>query len=46
MVSGYCVKCRTKREMQNVTNVHLKNGRPARKGKCPVCKTNMMRIGA
>jgi hypothetical protein len=26
--------------------VKLKNGKPAMKGKCPVCGTTIMRIGA
>ena len=46
MVQGYCVKCRAKREIKNAVAVKLKNGKPAMKGKCPVCGTTMMRIGA
>ncbi len=46
MVQGYCVKCRAKREISNAVAVKLKNGKPAMKGKCPVCGTTMMRIGA
>ncbi len=45
MVEAYCVKCRAKREMKNPKEVTLKNGRPARKGTCSTCGTNMMRIG-
>jgi len=44
-ITGYCVKCREKREMKDPEVVKLKNGRPARKGKCSVCGTNMFRIG-
>jgi len=44
-ITAYCVKCRTKRDMQNPEKVTLKNGRPARKGKCGTCGTNMFRIG-
>ena len=44
-VTAYCVKCRTKRDMQNPTPQTLKNGKPATKGKCPTCGTNMFRIG-
>jgi hypothetical protein len=44
-VSGYCVKCRTKREMQNPQKIIMKNGRPATQGTCPVCGTKMFRIG-
>lgn len=43
-VIGYCVKCKTKREMKNVQKVEIKPGRPAAKGKCPVCGTGMYRI--
>jgi hypothetical protein len=45
MVEAYCVKCRKKSEMIKPTEVTLKNGRPARKGTCSTCGTNMMRIG-
>ncbi|MDO8569498.1 MAG: DUF5679 domain-containing protein [bacterium] len=43
-VIGYCVKCKTKREMKDVEKVEIKPGRPAAKGKCPVCSTGMYRI--
>lgn len=46
MVKGYCVKCRQSREIKDAKPVKLKNGKPAMKGKCPVCGTGMMRIGA
>jgi len=45
MVTAYCVKCRKKVEMKNPKNVTLKNGRPAAKGICPNCGTNVFRIG-
>ena len=38
-MEAYCLKCRTKREIQNATQVTLKNGRPATQGTCPVCGT-------
>jgi hypothetical protein len=44
-VQAYCVKCRQKRDMLNPEVVTLKNGKPARKGKCTSCGTNMFRIG-
>ncbi|MCH7648211.1 MAG: hypothetical protein IIA83_06365 [Thaumarchaeota archaeon] len=44
MTIGYCVKCRTKREIKNPKSVTMKNGRPATKGTCPTCKTKMYRI--
>ena len=43
-VIGYCVKCKTKREMKDVEKVEIKPGRPAAKGKCPTCNTGMYRI--
>ena len=43
--TGYCVKCRTKREIVKPEQVTLKNGRPAVKGTCPECGTKMFRIG-
>jgi len=45
MTTGYCVKCRTKREMQKAKAVTMKNGKPATKGVCPTCSTTMFRIG-
>jgi hypothetical protein len=44
-MEGYCLKCRTKREMKNATKVTLKNGRPATQGVCPVCGTKITVIG-
>ncbi len=46
MVQAYCVKCRAKTDIQDPKEVKLKNGRPAVKGTCPICKTNVFRIGA
>lgn len=45
MTEGYCVKCKTKKEMKNAEQVTLKNGRPAVKGECPDCGTKMFKIG-
>jgi RNase P subunit RPR2 len=44
MEEGYCVKCKTKREMVDTVRVTMKNGRPALKGKCKVCGTGMYKI--
>jgi len=44
-MEAYCLKCRTKREIENATQVTLKNGRPATQGTCPVCSTKVFRIG-
>ncbi len=43
-MEGYCVKCKTKREISNGGEVTMKNGRKAMKGNCPVCNTGMFRI--
>ena len=41
---GYCVKCKAKREMTETSEVTMKNGRKAVRGKCSVCKTGMYKI--
>jgi hypothetical protein len=41
---GYCMKCKQKREMKETTEVTMKNGRKALKGKCTVCGTGMYKI--
>jgi hypothetical protein len=46
MTSMYCVKCRAKRDVANPQKVTMKNGKPAMKGKCPVCGTALFRIGS
>ena len=43
---AYCVKCKTKREIKDPTQITMKNGRPATEGKCTVCGTKMFKIGA
>jgi hypothetical protein len=42
---AYCMKCKKKREMENIEHVKMKNGRPAKQGTCPVCHTKMFKIG-
>lgn len=44
-VKMYCVKCRATREVI-AEQVTMKNGKPALKGKCPICGTGMYKIGA
>ncbi len=44
--TGYCMKCKTQREMKNTKQITMKNGRPATEGTCPVCSTRMFKIGA
>ena len=45
MTQAYCVKCRKKIDIKDPKSVKLKNGKPATKGKCPKCGTNVFRIG-
>ena len=45
-MEAYCLKCRTKREMQGEQQITMKNGKPATQGVCPDCGTKMTRIGA
>ena len=42
--TGYCVKCKSKREIKDAEKVTMKNGRPAMKGTCPTCGTGMYKI--
>ena len=42
--TGFCVKCKKKREMKDAKEVVMKNKRRAMKGKCPECGTGMYRI--
>jgi DNA topoisomerase-1 len=44
-MEAYCVKCKTKREMQNAQALFNAKGSPYTKGVCPVCGTGMMRFG-
>lgn len=44
-MDAYCMKCRTKREIQSPSQITLKNGRPAAQGTCAVCGTKLFRIG-
>ena len=48
MISMYCVKCRAKKELkeEETEKVTMKNGKPARKAKCPTCGTGLYKIGA
>lgn len=43
---AYCVKCREKREMKDPQPVYTKTGTPGTRGECPVCGTNLFRMGA
>jgi uncharacterized Zn finger protein (UPF0148 family) len=43
-MEGYCVKCKSKKEIKDPVEVIMKNGRKALKGKCPTCGTGIFRI--
>ena len=44
-MEAYCVKCKTKREIQQPEAVFTKTGTPATRGVCPVCGTTLFRMG-
>ncbi|GAI23086.1 unnamed protein product [marine sediment metagenome] len=44
-MQAYCVKCRAKREMKDARSITMKNGKTAIREVCPVCGTEMFRIG-
>lgn len=45
-VEMYCVKCLAKRTITDPELATTVNGRPMRRGKCPVCGTTVVRMGA
>ncbi len=45
-MQGYCVKCKSKREIQNPQALVNSRGAPYTKGTCPVCGTAVLRLGA
>ncbi len=44
-MDAYCVKCKTKREIQEPKAIFTANGTPATRGTCPVCGTTLFRMG-
>jgi hypothetical protein len=44
--NGYCMKCKTQRQMNDPKQITMKNGRPATEGTCQVCGTKIFKIGA
>lgn len=44
-MEAYCVKCRKKVVVKNPKVVTLKNKRPATRGECPECGTQLFRMG-
>lgn len=45
-MEAYCMKCRKKVEIKGPKKIKMKNGKPATKGTCPKCGTNVFRIGS
>ena len=44
-LEAYCVKCKTKREVQDPQAVYTDNAAPATRGHCTVCGTTLFRMG-
>ncbi len=44
-MKAYCVKCREKRDIHEAKPVFTSTGTPATRGVCPVCGTNLFRMG-
>jgi predicted nucleic acid-binding Zn-ribbon protein len=44
-MQAYCLKCRTKRDMEDAKSITMKNGKSATQGICPECGTKMFKIG-
>lgn len=45
-LQAYCVKCKTKRDISNPQAVFTESGTPGTRGQCPVCGTNLFRMGS
>ena len=43
-MEGYCLKCKSKKEVKDYQEVTMKNGRKALKGRCPDCGTVIFKI--
>lgn len=43
-MTGYCMKCKTQREIKDAEETVMKNGMKAAKGTCPECSTGMYKI--
>ena len=44
-LTAYCVKCKTKRPLQDAEPEFTSSGTPATRGTCPVCGTTLYRMG-
>jgi hypothetical protein len=40
-ITGYCMRCKTKRPIQNARRETTESGRPAARGVCSICGANM-----
>ncbi|MYD11057.1 MAG: type I DNA topoisomerase [Chloroflexi bacterium] len=45
-LQAYCVKCRTKRNIDSSEPVYTKTGTPGTRGRCAECGTKLFRMGA
>jgi DNA topoisomerase-1 len=45
-LQAYCVKCKTKRDIQNPQAVYTERGAPGTRGSCAVCGTTLFKMGA
>ncbi len=45
-MQAYCLKCRSQRQIQDVKQVILKNGRSAQRGTCPACGKTVFKMGS
>lgn len=46
MTTMYCVKCRSKKDVENASKETAKNGKPMLRAKCPDCNTGMTKFVA
>ena len=46
MAQAYCVRDKVMVEIVDPNPITMKNGKPAVKGTCPLCKKSVFRIGA
>ena len=44
-MEAYCVKCKEKREMMDPVPTFTAAGTPMTRGVCPVCGTNLVKMG-
>ncbi|MFC2027304.1 DUF5679 domain-containing protein [Chloroflexota bacterium] len=44
-MTAYCMKCRKKVEIKSPKKITMKNKKPATRGLCGKCGTNVFRIG-